>query len=194
MAAISRPRVRCTASTALFVVGILGLAGCGGGPRIDNAFGVNGRVAPVAARNIQPRLVGSTLTGERLDVTAWRGHVIVVNVWGSWCGPCRAEAPELARAAANTAAEGVRFIGIDVKDTPANALAFESDYHITYPSLNDPGGNLELAFRPLTGPYVPYTMILDPNGRVAARFIGRTSYSPLSNAIEQVRAERTSTP
>ena len=168
----------------------LAATGCFGGATATDAFAVNGLVAPVAQRHVTPRLAGTTLTGKHLDISAWRGHVIVVNVWGSWCAPCRKEAPELARVAAKAAPEGVRFLGIDVRDDRASAIGFEDQFHIHYPSLFDPASSQLLQFKSLVGPAVPFTYVLDRQGRVAARFVGRTTYEPLYETIELVRTGR----
>lgn len=171
----------------------LAATGCFGGANATDAFAVNGLVAPAAQRHVTPHLAGTTLTGQHLDTSAWRGHVIVVNVWGSWCAPCRAEAPELARVAAKTAPEGVRFLGIDVRDDRASAIGFEAQFHIRYPSLFDPASSQLLRFKSLVGPAVPFTYVIDRQGRVAARFVGRTSYEPLYETVELVRTGRVPT-
>ena len=77
-----------------------------------------------------PQVAGRTITGGRLSLQDLRGNVVVVNVWGSWCAPCRAEAPDLAKISRATASRGVRFVGIDVRDNPAAGLAFERRYKI----------------------------------------------------------------
>ena len=181
-----RRRRRLALAAALGAV-VLAATGCLRGASATDAFSGNGFVAPVAQRHVTPRLAGTTLTGQHLDTAGWRGHVIVVNVWGSWCAPCRYEAPQLARVAAKTAPEGVKFLGIDVRDDRASALAFEHQFHIHYPSLFDPGGMQLLAFKSLVGPAEPFTYVLDPQGRVAARFLGATSYEPLYETVELVR-------
>ena len=181
------PRRRLLALAAVIAAVTLTATGCLRGAKATDAFSGNGFVAPVAQRHITPHLAGTTLTGKHLDITAWRGHVIVVNVWGSWCAPCRYEAPQLARVAAKTAPEGVKFLGIDVRDDKASGLGFEAEFHIHYPSLFDPGGMQLLAFKSLVGPAVPFTYVLDPQGRVAARFLGATSYEPLYETVELVR-------
>ncbi|WP_460834443.1 TlpA family protein disulfide reductase [Nocardioides hungaricus] len=87
-----------------------------------------------------PQIRGTTIDGQALDLTDLRGRVVVLNVWGSWCGPCRAEAPDLAAVATETATRGVEFVGIDVRDNPAAARAFVRKYQITYPSFDDQNG------------------------------------------------------
>jgi peroxiredoxin len=144
----------------------------------------------VADRRPAPDVAGSTLDGERLSLADLRGHVVVVNVWGSWCVPCREEAPDLARVARETRAQGVRFVGLDVRDNPASARAFVRRYGITYPSLVDSNGSLLLAFDgiiPISA--VPSTVVIDPEGRIAARVIGKTTYRTLRGVIDDVLAE-----
>jgi len=160
---------------------------CVAGASVPSAFAVNGLVAPTGDRHIRPLLAGTPLVGQYLDVRSWRGHVVVVNIWGAWCVPCREEAPDLARTAAKTAPEGVRFVGIDVRDNRAAAKAFERRFGIHYPSLFDADGALVLEFGSLAVRAVPYTYVLDTRGYVAARFIGRTHYEPLYETIELAR-------
>jgi len=166
------------------------LAGCGGGAAgsADAAqrLAVNGLVLPVGERTVTPRLAGRTLTGDRLDVAGWRGHVVVVNFWGSWCAPCRKEQPQLERLARATAGRGVRFLGVDIRANRAAARAYAARFHVTYPSLVDGDGTLALAFGTLVPRAVPFTFVLDRAGRVAARYIGRTTFGPLHETVRRV--------
>src|SRR5487761_718785 len=82
-----------------------------------------GQVIPAAQRPMAPDISGIALTGGRLDTSRWRGHAFVVNFWGSWCVPCRVEAPVLARVSRDTGFLGVRFLGIDIREGPASGLA-----------------------------------------------------------------------
>lgn len=106
----------------------------------------NGAVIPSSKRHVVPQLVGQALTGGRLNVSDWRGSVVVVNFWGSWCAPCKKEQPDLERLARETAPQGVRFLGIDVRDSNAAALAHVRRFDVTYPCLVDSIGKLTLAF------------------------------------------------
>lgn len=110
---------------------------------------------------------------------------MVLNVWGSWCSPCRAEAPDLARVSRETYDSGVRFVGIDTRDTDDAARAFTRSFHITYPSIIDEQGELLLGFSgviPISA--VPSTVVIDRDGGVAARVVGRVDEATLRGLID----------
>jgi thiol-disulfide isomerase/thioredoxin len=144
---------------------------------------VVGAVIPVAERPMAPVIEGSTLTGSRLNVASLRGAPVVVNFWGTWCGPCQAEAPVLARVADDTSHLGVHFVGIDIRDDPSAGLAFEQAHGITYPSISDPNDLIAAGFGALAPATTPSTYILDANGRIAWAYFDRVSYSQLELAI-----------
>ena len=136
------------------------------------------------------------LSGELLDGTAWdsasaRGEVLVVNVWGSWCAPCVAEAPDLQKVWSELEAERapVRFVGINFREDPARGAAFARKAGMTYPSLSDEesGGVLILALQG-KAPTVPTTLVLDREGRIAARVNGPVSASTLRGLVDDVVA------
>jgi thiol-disulfide isomerase/thioredoxin len=138
-----------------------------------------------------PRITGTTLTGATFSLPQLSGHVIVMNFWGSWCTPCRAEAPVLARLAREFAPRGVRFVGVDVRDSTANAEAFLTTFHIGYPSLGDPGGEVALGFHGAVTPAgIPTTLVIARDHRIAARVIGQVSYPGLKGLISRALAER----
>jgi thiol-disulfide isomerase/thioredoxin len=145
-----------------------------------------GQVIPAAQRPIAPDISGSALTGGHLDTGSWRGHVIVVNFWGSWCVPCREEAPALARAASDTGFLGVRFFGVDIREDPAAGLAFEEHYHIPYPSISDPDDLIAARFGTAAPTATPSTYIIDARGRIAWAWFGATTYSQLDLAVTEV--------
>jgi thiol-disulfide isomerase/thioredoxin len=142
---------------------------------------------PVAARAAAPRLAGETLDGTPLDVSSLQGNVVVVNVWGSWCGPCQAEAPDLLRVAGVTGPLGVRFVGLDIRDNRAAARAFEGDFGIDYPSLFDPDLRLTRGFQSFVFP--PTTYVVDRHGRIAASLFGRVDPAVLERMVRTVAAE-----
>ncbi|HET9256036.1 MAG TPA: TlpA disulfide reductase family protein, partial [Pseudonocardiaceae bacterium] len=95
---------------------------------------------PPASRGSAGEMSGESLTepGTTISLSRYAGQVVVLNVWGSWCGPCRAEVPELVRVAAATSGQGVRFLGIDVRDGRSAGADFARDFGLTYPSISDP--------------------------------------------------------
>lgn len=151
---------------------------------------------PAGARTAAPDVRGKTLAGGQLAVADLRGHVVVVNVWGSWCNPCRAETPDLVRVAAATTTQGVRFVGIDTRDNPDAARAFVRAFKVPYPSIIDRDGQVLLNFNGLIPAYaVPSTVVIDPAGQIAARMIGRIGYSTLLGIVHDILAETsTATP
>lgn len=143
------------------------------------------------SRQTAPDLSGTTLTGASLDVASLRGKIVVLNLWGSWCGPCRDEAPGLEAAYTATAAKGVAFVGIDTRDgSGASAQAFVKAHQITYPSLVDTTGTLALKFADIVpAESVPSTVILDRQGRVAARDINEITYTQLMSVLNGLLKE-----
>jgi thiol-disulfide isomerase/thioredoxin len=132
-----------------------------------------------------PTIEGKTVDGSKLNLADLRGHVLVLNVWGSWCAPCRAEAPDLAAISAETEPRGVRFVGIDVRDNPAAARAFARSFGITYPSFDDQNGLVLAQFTgiiPVSA--VPSTLVVDASGVIRARVVGRVDRSTLRGLVE----------
>jgi thiol-disulfide isomerase/thioredoxin len=150
--------------------------------------GADGLIA-VEDRQMLPALVGTTLDGEPLDVADYRGQVVVLNFWASWCPPCRAETPALLEVAAQTADLGVQLIGVNVKDERSSAVAFERNQEVTYPSLYDQPGELLLRFRRIVPQTPPTTLIVDQQGRIAGFFAGQVRLSDLLGPVQQVAAE-----
>lgn len=126
---------------------------------------------PAAQRGQAPKVSGTMLDGRRFELFSLRGKVVVLNFWGSWCAPCRAEAPELMAAYTATKDRGVRFVGINVKDQRQLALAFDRAKGVTYPSIFDPDGRIALQFSNYPPNAIPSTIVLDRQRRVAAIFL-----------------------
>ncbi|MGA5304236.1 TlpA disulfide reductase family protein [Nucisporomicrobium flavum] len=134
-------------------------------------------------------VTGELLGGGTYDVAQDRGKVVVVNFWGSWCNPCRAEADDLEGTYQATKAKNVTFIGVNSRDDRDAAKAFERG-RVTYPSIFDPNGSVALKFD-VTQVSTPATLILDRQGRIAAAIRGATTIGILKPVVERIAAEAT---
>jgi len=144
-------------------------------------------------RQTEIELSGRTLEGEPWSSEQARGEVLVINVWGSWCGPCQAEAPDLNEVYAELeeAGEPVRFIGVNHRDSVPTALAFQRAKDVQYPSLEDDGGETLTQLEGLANAR-PSTLVLDRSGMVAARVLGQVEASTLRTVLADVLAEERS--
>jgi thiol-disulfide isomerase/thioredoxin len=173
---------------------VLLLAGCGSGTGTADSNYVSGdgriTLVPGDEREQPVTLAGTTLEGARLDLAGHRGKTVVLNVWGAWCPPCRKEARELQAAYLELRPMGVEFVGIDVRDPdPAPALAFQRTFGITYPSLVSKDAQLLLPLRGAVPPNaIPTTLVIDSQGRVAARISSATTKATLVGLVEDVLA------
>lgn len=158
-------------------------------PQLKSIDGGDGGLIAPEERVPAPALSGPTLDGERLDVSDLRGDVVVLNFWASWCGPCVAEAKNLVAVADATADDGVRFVGVNIRDENATAKAFERRHGVTYPSIDDQAGSLLTRFRKLVPQTPPTTLLLDRDGRIAARFIGGLTEAELLGPVQALAAE-----
>lgn len=206
----STARGAARALAAVATVGLL-LGGCSSGeagvPGLrDQAAGayVSGdssvqQIPPEERGEPVEGLVGQTVDGEQLDVSQLRGGLVVLNVWGSWCAPCHAEAPDLVQAQAELAEPGApdaEFVGINIRDRSVEAAAgFEDEYGIGWPSLHDPDSLLLLRLAEDVPPnVVPSTLVLDEQGRVAARILAQVDRATLVGVVEDVAATGAAAP
>jgi thiol-disulfide isomerase/thioredoxin len=149
-----------------------------------------GEVNPPDERAAAPEFSGVLLDGGEFSSTELAGSVAVLNFWGSWCGPCRIETPEFQEVYAEVRDEGVQFLGLNVKETDEQfATAFVDRFGIEFPSLYDPRGEVALAFRGYPANAIPSTIVLDPEGRVAAVYTGTVSTDDLRSVIDQMLGE-----
>ncbi|MFG2292753.1 TlpA family protein disulfide reductase [Streptomyces sp. NPDC048603] len=169
-----------------------GGAGPAGGGTGAVTAAARAAVLDPGARRQAPELAGADLDGKRLSLAGMRGDVVVLNVWGSWCGPCRAEADDLERLSRQTRAEGVRFLGINTRDRDrAAARSFVRAHGLGFPSLHDPAGELLLRFPPelLNPQAIPSTLVIDRRGRVAVAIGGAVTDDQLRPLLTRVTEE-----
>ncbi|MGH3621892.1 MAG: TlpA family protein disulfide reductase [Sciscionella sp.] len=146
---------------------------------------------PVAERKPLPPLSGQSLTnaGKTISLSDFAGKVVVLNIWGSWCPPCRAEAPELQKLSEQEKGSGVQVLGIDVRDPDRSAPRdFVRDRNITYPSIYDASGRTLLALNGYPRNVVPSTIVLDRRHRVAAVFLKPLLADDLRPTLRQLSA------
>jgi cytochrome c biogenesis protein CcmG, thiol:disulfide interchange protein DsbE len=146
----------------LVAIAAIGLSGCGLQEDIAQRpdSGGTSAASPISA---------ATLTGSHFDWSATRGHVVVLDFWAAWCGPCRAEQDSLNHLAATYTPRGVVFLGVDMRDDNANADAFRRDYAVQYPSVIDPDETVAAAYNV---PAPPVVIVIDAQGRIIDRFGG----------------------
>lgn len=176
---------------------IFGLVGCAADPETDTGFvSGDGSITVLAPeqRELAPILEGLDLDGQAISTANFPGDVLVLNVWASWCAPCRAEAPDLEEVAGEFADQDVQLIGLNTRDSNTSAQNFVRKYQVSFPSIVDTDGRLQLQFRDTLPPQaIPSTIVIDQQGRVAARALGAVDASTLSAIVEELLRENDGT-
>jgi thiol-disulfide isomerase/thioredoxin len=185
-------------------LGVVGVLAAGCADQVDAGDPVVGNVAEQgyvsgdgtttivaqSERAPAPDLTGTTLDGEPFALADHLGEVVVLNVWASWCAPCRAEAEDIQQVSSELAGTGVQFVGLNTRDSQAAADAFVDRFGVTYPSVVDTDGSRQLLFHETLPPAaIPSTIVIDRQGRVAGRAIGEVDRSRLLGMIEPILAE-----
>jgi thiol-disulfide isomerase/thioredoxin len=189
---LHRPKRKSVILAAAACAGVLAVVltvtGFGGGSGGDvtyldgttSAFMYNAGHQPLA-----PNFSAAMLTGTPLSFSSYRGKVVVLNFWGSWCTACREEAPTLSVLAEQE--RGVSFLGVDLQDTTANAMAFIKNHDVDYPSVGDPSGTITLRFSSVVPINVtPTTLVIDRTGHIAGAVFGAVTYSELTAMLAKV--------
>lgn len=189
----ARVRLLTVAGAALSLVMLL--AGCstdglaqqysaGSGKNYIAGDGTVTEIA-IADRGTPVDFTGTLASGDTITSAATTGHVLVLNFWYAGCAPCRAEAPTLQTLWQTNQANGVLFFGVNVRDQADTARSFEDTYGVTYPSVLDANtGTVALAFAGTVAPNaVPTTLVVDRNGRVSARILGRIPDPSILSAL-----------
>ncbi|GGW36625.1 hypothetical protein GCM10010503_10670 [Streptomyces lucensis JCM 4490] len=139
-----------------------------------------------ADRPAAPDISGGTLDGRTVRLSDYRGKVVLLNAWASTCGPCRVEAPELRRIQRAWKDRGVQVLGLDTDQNRGDGLAFQRDFRLGYPSLHDPAGRqaLKLPRGLVNAQAIPFTVVVDPAGRIAAARSGQVTEAEVVKLIE----------
>jgi len=149
------------------------------------------RYDPPGSRGVVRGISGeSVLRPEAtVGIDDYAGRVVVLNIWGTWCGPCRAEMPDLQFVQDQTRDQGVAVLGIDVRDSAEAARDFVRDRRITFDSIVDPPGRTLLELRGYPRNVVPSTIVLDRQHRVAAVYLAQIRVSELLPLVERLSVE-----
>jgi thiol-disulfide isomerase/thioredoxin len=192
---VFKPKRRTVVSTAAVVIVLLASAlvvtltqGSGKASDVTYIDGNTSQMVYTAGhRALAPDFAATSLTGTPIRLASYRGKVVVLNFWGSWCGPCRGEAPTLAVLSEQYRSRGVSFLGDDVGDTPVNALAFTRSVGITYPSVNDSSYAIVQDFSKVTPVNdTPTTVVIDRTGHIAGVVIGSVTYQTMTTMLHDV--------
>ncbi|GGF11116.1 TlpA family protein disulfide reductase [Subtercola lobariae] len=181
---LKRRRHLLAVAAAVIAVGLL--AGCSSDPLAaqyrsgdsKQYIAGDGTVTEIAAENrgAPVTFTGTTDTGQTVSSSQYLGQVLVLNFWYAGCAPCRAEAPALEKLNAKYTGNGATFLGVNVRDQTATAQAFNTAFGITYSSVIDTDGAVQLALSGEVAPNaVPTTLVIDKKGRVAARILGQAT-------------------
>lgn len=178
---------------------VLGLSGCSTSASATNDqqtnyVALNGvGVLSVYAdghRKLAPSVSGTDLTGHPLTLSQFAGKVIVLNFWASWCPPCRSEAAALEQVYTDTRASGVQFVGVDIRENGgSDGVHFEATHHVDYPSFSDQASRIALDFRSTGVETPPTTIVIDRQGRIAARGLGEMTYTQLLSVVKSLAAQ-----
>lgn len=202
MAVMTRrlPRRALAYLAAALVAALFATAGCSGTNAVSQSVGGslgygtgNQATTWVSAsdRAVVTGVSGKLVDGPSFDLAQWRGKVVVVNFWGSWCGPCTGEAQTLEQVYRDFKDKDVEFLGIDIRDNVAAGESFIERHHVTYANISDPSNLLALHFHGMPPNATPTTIVLDRAGRIAARHSGAILYTALRDLVARVVTEKT---
>lgn len=192
MFTVKRRVVVTVAATALVLLAVgLAVAFTGGNGQASDrdyvAGSTNAWLYTTGNRPLAPDFSGTTLTGAPVKFSSYKGKVVVLNFWASWCGPCRGEGPTLAVLSEKYVTDDVSFLGDNVGDTPTNALSFTKSVGITYPSVNDPSYQIVQDFgNAVLINDTPTTLVIDKTGRIAGVIYGAATYAQLDTMLQDV--------
>lgn len=181
MKRFSLPVAAAVLAAALVALLVYGVVAKQANTTIDDALSKGKRVA--APSRTLPVLGSERTTA----VNRFRGRVLVVNFWASWCVPCIAEAPALEGTERRFGGKGLTVLGVNFRDTVPDAQSFVRRHGLTYSSVRDIDGKLAHAYGTVA---LPETFVVDRRGRIAAAFRGTVRASQLDRAVRPLLAER----
>jgi thiol-disulfide isomerase/thioredoxin len=188
------PMIRRSGVLAAVLAVLFVLTACsgGGGSRTYTFQGATklGSLIPVADRKPAGDVRAPLLDGHGdFRLSGDKGKVVLLNFWATWCPPCRVEAPQLDNVYRAYKAKDVLIVGVDTKDFPrSKPESFVSDNQITYPIVFDEQGESIVTLGSIPGS-LPFSVLVDRQGRVAAVYIGPVTPKDLSPVLDQLRAE-----
>lgn len=178
----------------LLLAALLALSACtaGGNSRTYQFKSATplGKVISKADRKPAAGFTGTLIDGGTTNLAAYRGKVAVLNFWASWCAPCRIESPQFDLVYRRMKAKGVDFVGIDTKDAKGDAQAFVKDFDISYPIVYDEQGEIAVRLGNLPARGLPFTVLIDKRGDVAAVYVQRLTAKDLQGPLDELAAER----
>lgn len=187
-------RFTAAVSTILAVVLLAGCAASTSAPETGSEFRFvegtpSGEVIAKTNRQDAPNISGELLDGELFELDEYKGSIVVMNFWASWCAPCRVEAPDLQQIYETYQPQGVEMIGVLVRDTKAQGTTFKQQVGLTYPSIFDPSTKVALQLNGYPLAAIPSTVVIDTDGQVAASYVSVVDLVSLSATIEKLLAE-----
>jgi peroxiredoxin len=177
---------------------VTALTGCAGRNAVDQSAGsyrfvsatASGRLIAVADRKKAGDFTGGLLSGGSITLAQDAGHIVVINFWATWCGPCTTETPQFDTVYRAYKSRGVDFIGIDTKETSrSSAQAFVADNMISYPIVFDEPGSTAIALGKIPALALPFTVLVDKQQRVAAVYLRTLTPNDLEPVLNQLVAE-----
>jgi thiol-disulfide isomerase/thioredoxin len=182
-------RVVLALLVALLAVSACTSAGSNGTYRFTSATAL-GQVIPINDRKPAGTFTGDLMDGGTTGTADLRGKVALLNFWASWCAPCRVESPQLDLLYRAVKSKGVEFIGVDTKDAKSNAKAFLHDFDISYPNVYDEQGEIAVRLGDLPARGLPFTVLLDKSGDVAAVYLGELTAKDLQRPLDTLTSEQ----
>lgn len=170
------PLLACLAGASIVALLIFGVLALGSNRTLDQALADGQHPLAPEYTHVLPPLSG----GASRSLADYRGHVVLLNFWASWCPPCRHEAPLVETAQRELERHGATVVSVSTQDTASDSLSFRGQYHLSYPDLRDVTGNFVHAYGTTA---LPESFILDPQGRITAISRGEIDQAFVARAL-----------